>query len=62
MHVSALTIVAALTAVSATLAAPIRTAPGQNAYVNRSTKGARDLEEAALLLRDLPDLEARQYQ
>ena len=53
---------AALIMVSPALATPIRTAPGNGAYVNRPTKGSRDLSEATLLLRDLPDLEARSYE
>lgn len=62
MHVSAVTIAADLIAVSPALAAPIRAALGNGAYVNRLTKGSRDLSEATILLRELPDLKAHLYE
>lgn len=62
MRVSVVTIAAALIAASPAFAAPMRPAPGSGAYVNRPTKGSRDLSEIAILLRDFPDLGARLYE
>lgn len=62
MRTSAVIIAAAFIAASPALAAPVRSGPGNGAYVNRPTTGPRDLSEATILLRELPDVEARLYE
>lgn len=62
MRTSAVIIAATFIAASPALAAPVRSGPGNGAYVNRSTTVPRDLSEGTLLLRESPDLEARLYE